>query len=127
MGYLTYILNFDDEGPRMKDSPMVKEFPDVFPKELPGLPLVWEVEVSIDTFPGVPPIAQQPYQMALAELKELKTQLQELLEKGFIWPNNSPWGVLVLFVRKKDGTHRLCIDYRQLNKVTMQNKYLFRG
>jgi hypothetical protein len=112
MGYLAYILNSDDEGPRLKDIPMVKEFPDVFPEELPGLPPEREVEVSIDTFPGVPPIAQQPYRMAPAELNELKTQLQELLDKGFIRPSNSPWGAPVLFVRKKDGTHRLCIDYR---------------
>jgi len=123
MGYLVYILNSDDEGPRMKDISMVKEFPDVFPKELSGLPLELEVEVSIDTFPRVPPIAQQPYRMAPTELNELKTQLQELLDKGFIRPSNSPWGALVLFVRKKDGTHRLCIDYRQLNKITMKNKY----
>jgi len=112
MGYLAYILNSDDEGPQLKDIPMVKEFPDVFPEELPRLPPKWEVEVSIDTFPGVPPIARQPYLMAPAELNELKTQLQELLDKGFIWPNKSPWGALVLFLRKKDGTHRLCIDYR---------------
>ncbi|XP_052302021.1 uncharacterized protein LOC112323659 [Populus trichocarpa] len=99
MGYLTYILNFDDEGPRLKDIPVVKEFPDVFPKELPGLPPKREVEVSIDTFPGVPPIAQQPYRVAPAELNELKTQLQELLDKGYIRPSNSPWGAPVLFVR----------------------------
>ena len=79
--------------------------------------------MSIDTFPGVPPISQQPYQMAPAKLNELKTQLQELLDKGFIRPSNSPWGAPVLFVRKKDGIHRLCIDYRQLNKITMKNKY----
>jgi len=124
MGYLAYILNSNDEGPRLKDIPVVKEFPDVFPEELPGLPPEREVEVSIDTFPGVPPIAQQPYRVAPAELNELKTQLQELLDKGFIHPNNSPWGAPVLFVRKKDGTHRLCIDYRQLNKIAMKNKYL---
>jgi len=79
--------------------------------------------VSKDTFPGVPPIAQQPYRMAPAELDELKTQLRELLDKGFIRPSNSSWGAPVLFVRKKDGTRRLCIDYRQLNKITMKNKY----
>jgi hypothetical protein len=124
MGYLAYILNSDDEVPRLKDIPVVKEFPDVFPKELQGLPPEREVEASINTFPGVPPIAQQPYRMAPVELNELKTQLQELLDKGFIQPTNSPWGALVLFVRKKDGTHRLCIDYQQLNKITMKNKYL---
>ena len=74
MGYLAYILNSND-GPQLKDIPMVKEFSDVFPEELLGLPPEWEVEVSIDTFPGVPPIAQQPYRMAPAELNELKTQL----------------------------------------------------
>jgi len=74
-GYLTYILKFDDEGPRLKDIPVVKEFPDVFPKELPGLPPEQEVEVSIETFLGVPPISQQPYRMAPTELNELKTQL----------------------------------------------------
>jgi len=124
MVYLTYILNSDDEGPRLKDIPVVKEFPDVFPEELPRLPPEREVEVSIDTFPRVPPIAQQPYRMALVELNELKTQLQELLNKGFIQPINSPWGAPLIFVSKKDGTYRLCIDYRQLNKITMKNKYL---
>jgi hypothetical protein len=127
MRYLAYILNSDDEGPRLKDIPVVKEFPDVFLEELLGLPLEREVEVSIDSFPGVPPIAQQPYRMALAELNKLKTQLQELLDKRFIWPSNSPWGALVLCVRKKDRTHRLCIDYRQLNKITMKNKYRYLG
>nr|XP_034908287.1 uncharacterized protein LOC118044188 [Populus alba] len=82
MGYLAYILNSDDEGPRLKDIPVVKDFPDVFPEELLGLPPEREVEVSIDTFPGVPPIAQQPYRMAPAELNELKTQLQELLKEA---------------------------------------------
>jgi len=125
MGYLAYILNSNDEGPRLKDILVVKEFPDVFPEELPRLPPEREVEVSIDTFPGVPPIAQQLYRMAPAELNELKTQLLELLDKGFIRPSNSSWGASVLFVRKKDGTHRLCIDYRQLNKITMKTSICY--
>lgn len=104
---------------------VVKEFPDVFPKELPGLPPVREVEVSIDILLGTTPIAQTPYRMAPAEFAELKIQLQELLDKGFIRPSISPWGAPVLFVKKKDGTFRLCIDYRQLNKVTIKNKYPF--
>ena len=104
---------------------VVKEFPDVFPKELPGLPPVREVEVSIDILPETTPIAQAPYRMAPAEFAELKIQLQELLDKGFIRPSISPWGAPVLFVKKKDGTFRLCIDYRQLNKVTIKNKYPF--
>ena len=90
MGYLAYILNSDDKGPRLKDIHVVKEFPDVFPDELPGLPPKREVEVSINTFLEVSLIAQQPYRMALEELNELKTQLQELLDRGFIRPNNSP-------------------------------------
>jgi len=84
---------------------MAKEFPNVFPKKLPRLPPKQEVKVSIDTFLGVSPIAQQPYRMAPVELNELMTQLQELLDRGFIRPSNSSWGALVLFVRKKDGTH----------------------
>ncbi|XP_073263532.1 uncharacterized protein [Populus alba] len=99
--------------------PIVREFPE----ELPGLPLEREVEVTIDILPGVSPIAQPPYRMAPKELDELKIQLQELLDKGFIRPSNSPWGAPVLFVKKKDGTLRLCIDYRQLNKVTVKNRY----
>uniref|UniRef100_A0A6N2LEE9 Reverse transcriptase domain-containing protein n=1 Tax=Salix viminalis TaxID=40686 RepID=A0A6N2LEE9_SALVM len=114
-------------GPQLKDIAVVREFPDVFPEELPGLPPEREVEVSIDTFPGVPPISQQPYRMAPTELNELKTQLQELLDKGFIRPSNSPWGASVLLVRKKDGTHRLCIDYRQLNRITMKEQMKIKG
>jgi hypothetical protein len=124
MGYLVYILNFNDRGPRLKDISMVKEFLDVFPEERPRLPPEREIEMSIDTFPGIPPIAQQPYQMAPTELNKLKNQLQELLDMGFIQASNSPWGEPVLFVRMKDGTHRLCIDYRKLNKIAMKNKYL---
>ena len=90
---------------------------------MPRLPPVREIEVSIETIPGVSPIAQSPYRMAPMQLAELKVQLQELLDKGFIRPSNSPWGAPVLFVKKKDGTLRLCIDYRQLNKVTVKNRY----
>jgi hypothetical protein len=90
---------------------------------LPGLPPVREIKVSVETIPGVSPIAQSPYRMAPMELAGLKVQLQELLDKGFIRPSNSPWGALVLFVKKKDGTLRLCIDYRQLNKVKVKNRY----
>ena len=92
-------------------------------QELPGLPPIREVEFSIEVIPGTTPISMAPYRMAPAELKELKTQLQELLDKGFIRPSVSPWGAPVLFVKKKDGSLRLCIDYRQLNKVTIKNRY----
>ena len=82
-----------------------------------------EIEFSIDLLPGTAPISKAPYRMAPTELKELKEQLVELLDKGFILPSASPWGALVLFVKKKDGSMRLCIDYRELNRVTIKNKY----
>ncbi|KAL0549282.1 hypothetical protein IC582_013763 [Cucumis melo] len=94
-----------------------------FPEELPGLPPHREVEFAIELEPGTVPISRAPYRMAPAELKELKVQLQELLDKGFIRPSVSPWGAPVLFVKKKDGSMRLCIDYRELNKVTVKNRY----
>nr|GFB85058.1 putative reverse transcriptase domain-containing protein [Tanacetum cinerariifolium] len=96
---------------------------DVFPDELPGIPPVREVEFNIELIPGSEPISKAPYHMAPIELKELKDQLQELLERGFIRPSVSPWGAPVLFVKKKDGSMRLCIDYRELNKITIQNRY----
>nr|GFD56445.1 uncharacterized protein [Tanacetum cinerariifolium] len=90
------------------------EFPDVFPNELPGIPLVHEVEFNIELIPRAKPISKALYRMAPIELKELKDQLQELLERGFIHLSMSPWGAPVLFVKKKDGSMRLCIDYREL-------------
>ncbi|KAA0032467.1 pol protein [Cucumis melo var. makuwa] len=103
--------------------PVVRDYPDVFPKELPGLPPHREIEFAIELEPGTVPISRAPYRMAPAELKELKVQLQELLDKGFIRPSVSPWGAPVLFVKKKDGSMRLCIDYMELNKVTVKNRY----
>ena len=90
---------------------------------MPGLPPEREIEFCIDVVPGTDPISMPPYRMAPAELSELKEQLQDLFEKGFIQPSTSLWGAPVLFVKKKDGSLRLCIDYRQLNKVTIKNKY----
>ncbi|XP_057960665.1 uncharacterized protein LOC131152809 [Malania oleifera] len=122
-GYLAYVKTVSEGELRVEDIPVVRDFPDVFPEDLPGLPPDREVEFVIDLVPGTTPISKAPYRMAPAELKELKEQLQELLDKGFIWPSVSPWGAPVLFVRKKDGSMRLCIDYREINKVTIKNKY----
>ena len=107
----------------MEDIPIVKEFPNVFPDDISGLPPDRAIEFVIELIPGTKPISIPPYIMAPAELKELKAQLKELLNKGFIRPSTSPWGALVLFVKKKDGSLRLCIDYRQLNRATIRNQY----
>ncbi|GJX47963.1 putative reverse transcriptase domain-containing protein [Tanacetum coccineum] len=102
------------------DSNVVTE---VFPEDLPGLPPTRQVEFQIDLVPGAAPVARAPYRLAPAEMQELSAQLQELSDKGFIRPSSSPWGAPVLFVKKKDGSFRMCIDYRELNKLTVKNRY----
>ena len=102
---------------------VVSEFPDVFPDDLPGMPPERDIEFFIDLLPGTAPISKQPYRMPPNELKELKKQLQTLLDKGFIRSSSSPWGCPALFVKKKDGSLRMCVDYRPLNEVTIKNKY----
>ena len=121
--YLDYVIETEKARPNVSDIPTVSDFPDVFPEVLPGLPPQREIEFAIDVVPGATLASITPYRMAPVELKELKLQLQELLEKGFIRPSVSPWGAPMLFVKKKDGTLRLCIDYRQWNKLTVKNKY----
>ncbi|GJX74757.1 putative reverse transcriptase domain-containing protein [Tanacetum coccineum] len=108
---------------RLEDVPIVRDFPKVFPKELSGLPPTRQVEFQIDLMPGAAPVARAPYRLAPSEMKELSEQLQELSDKGFIRPSSSPWGAPVLFVKKKDGSFRMCIDYRELNKLTVKNRY----
>jgi hypothetical protein len=102
---------------------VVNEFPDVFPEELPGMPPDRDIEFVIELKPSTSSIYKTPYRMATPELAELKEHVKELLEKGFIRPSSSPWGAPMIFVLKKDGTQRLCVDYRALNEVTLKNKY----
>nr|GEX70617.1 putative reverse transcriptase domain-containing protein [Tanacetum cinerariifolium] len=109
---------------RLENIPVVREFPDVFPEELPGLHPVRQVEFQIDLIPGAAPMAHAPYRLAPSEMQDLSNQLQELADRGFIRPSTSPWGAPVLFVKKKDRTFRMCIDYRELNKITVKNRYL---
>ncbi|GKC53541.1 putative reverse transcriptase domain-containing protein, partial [Tanacetum coccineum] len=111
------------EEKRLEDVPTVRDFPKVFPEDLPGLPPTRQVEFQIDLVPGAAPVARAPYRLAPSELQELSTQLQELSDKGFIRPSSSPWGAPVLFVKNKDGSFRMCIDYRELNKLIVKNRY----
>jgi hypothetical protein len=101
----------------------VCEYPDVFPEDLPGMPPERDIEFLIDLLPGTAPIAKRPYRMSVGELEELKKQLKELLDKEFIHPSSSPWEAPVIFVEKKDGTQRMCVDYRASNEVTIKNKH----
>jgi hypothetical protein len=106
----------------LEDHEVLKEFKDVF-QEVPGLPPRRDIDFSINLMPGAAPVSRAPYRMSTSELKELQLQLEEILNKGYIRPSVSPWGDPVLFMKKKDGTLRLCIDFRQLNKVIVKNKY----
>ncbi|WMV25597.1 hypothetical protein MTR67_018982 [Solanum verrucosum] len=117
------VRDVDSETPTLESVPVVNEFPKVFPNELPDIPLEREIDFDIELLPDTQPIYISTSRMVPAELKDLKEQLKDLLDNGFIRPSISPWGAPVLFVRKKDGSLRMCIDYRQLNKITVKNKY----
>ncbi|GKD07995.1 putative reverse transcriptase domain-containing protein [Tanacetum coccineum] len=108
---------------KLDDIRVVQDFPEVFPDDLSSLPPVREIEFRIDLIPGASPVVKSPYRLAPSEMLELSNQLKELQEKGFIRPSHSPWGAPVLFVKKKDGAMRMCIDYRELNKLTIKNRY----
>ena len=123
VGYLAYLVNQPKDKDQLVQVPIVKEFMDVFPEKLDVVPPERDVEFTVELVPGAAPISKTPYRMAPVELQELKDQLQELLGQGFIQQSTSPWGAPVLFVKKKDGALRMCIDYRGLNQVTIKNKY----
>ncbi|GJU46442.1 putative reverse transcriptase domain-containing protein, partial [Tanacetum coccineum] len=111
------------EKKQLEDVPIVQDFPEVFPEDFSGLPLTRQVEFQIDLVPGVAPVVWAPYRLAPSEMKELSEQLKELSDKGFIRPSSSPWGAPVLFVKKKDKSFQMCIDYRELNKLTNKQEH----
>ncbi|GJU22531.1 putative reverse transcriptase domain-containing protein [Tanacetum coccineum] len=123
LGGTKTLMSTKAEEPKLSDIPIVLDFIDVFLKDLTGLPPLRQVEFRIDLIPGATPVAKSPYRLAPSEMQELSKQLQELQDKGFIRPSHSPWGAPVLFVKKKNGSMRMCIDYRELNKLTVKNRY----
>ncbi|GKB89351.1 retrovirus-related pol polyprotein from transposon TNT 1-94 [Tanacetum coccineum] len=122
-GNLKQLKTMKVNEPKLEDILVVCKFPGVFPEDLSGLPLSRKVVFRIDLIPGAMPVAKSPYRLAPTEMHELSNQLKELLEKGFIRPSSSPWGAPVLFVKKKDGSFRMSIEYRELNKLTIKNRY----
>nr|GEU82215.1 reverse transcriptase domain-containing protein [Tanacetum cinerariifolium] len=124
-GWVYAVGNAEKNGnaPMNPDSNVVTGFPESISRGF-ARPPARPVEFQIDLIPGAAPVAQAPYRLAPSEMKELSKQLQELSDKGFIRPSSSPWGAPVLFVKKKDGSFRMCIDYRELNKLTVKNRYL---
>jgi hypothetical protein len=122
--YAIQELNFfENDKPSLEDHPILREYKYVFLEEVSGLPPRRDIDFSIELVPGAMPMSRTPYRMSTPDLFELKLQLKEMWNKCYIRPSVSPWGSPSLFVKKKDGTLRLCIDYRQLNNMTIKNKY----
>ncbi|GJW39332.1 putative reverse transcriptase domain-containing protein [Tanacetum coccineum] len=118
-----FLMGAKASDKKQEEIVVVRDFPKVFPDDLSGLPPIREIEFRIELIPGATPVAKSPYRLAPSELEELSGQLKELQDKGFIRPSSSPWGAPILFVKKKDGSFRMCIDYRELNKLTVKNRY----
>ncbi|GKG19698.1 hypothetical protein Tco_0376797, partial [Tanacetum coccineum] len=123
IGIAKALKSAKEDEPKLGDISVVRDFEDVFPEDLAGLPRQRQVEFLIDLVPRATPIAKSPYRLATSEMHELSGQLQELHDKGFIRPSHSSWGAPVLFVKKKDGALTMFIDYRELNKLTIKNRY----
>jgi hypothetical protein len=122
--YAIQVLNsIDNNKPSLEDHPILREYKYVFPKEIPSLPPRRDIEFSIELVPGAVPVSRTPYRMSRLELVDIKLQLKEMSYKGYLQPSVSPWGAPTLFVKNNDGTLNLCIDYRQLNKMTIKNNY----
>nr|GEV52716.1 putative reverse transcriptase domain-containing protein [Tanacetum cinerariifolium] len=121
--FIAKVMEKEPAKKLLQDVPVICNFPEVFLNDLPGLPPPRQVEFKIELIPGAAPVTCAPYRLASSELKELSDQLKELSEKGFIRLSSSPWGAPVLFVKKKDGSFHMCIDYRELNKLTVKNRY----
>ncbi|GKE25405.1 putative reverse transcriptase domain-containing protein [Tanacetum coccineum] len=117
------LSNVKVDEPKVSDISVVQDFVEVFPEYLSGLPPQRQVEFRIDLVPGATPVVKSPYRLAPSKMQEFSAQLQELQDKDFIRPSHSSWGAPVLFVKKKDGALRMCIDYRDLNKLTIKNRY----
>ncbi|GKB56209.1 putative reverse transcriptase domain-containing protein [Tanacetum coccineum] len=122
--FVAHVTEKEPKEKCLEDVPMIREFPKVFPDDLPGLPPPRQVEFRIELVSGAAPVVHAPYRLVPSEIKELSNQLKELSEKGFIRSSSSPWGAPILFVKKRDGSFRMCIDYRELNKLTVKNRYL---
>ncbi|GKB20269.1 hypothetical protein Tco_0854192 [Tanacetum coccineum] len=123
LGVANALMNAKVDEPKLSDIFVIRDFVDVFLEDLSGLPPQRQVEFRIDLVPRAMPVAKSPYRLAPSEMQELSGQLQELQDKGFVRPSHSPWGAHVLFVKKKDGSFCMCIDYTELNKLTVKNRY----
>nr|GEW85566.1 putative reverse transcriptase domain-containing protein [Tanacetum cinerariifolium] len=121
--FISQVIEKKSDKKRLEDIPVVRKFPKLFLEDLPDLPPARQVEFQIDLIPEAVLVARAPYRLAPLEMQELSDQLYELADRGFIRPSTSPWGAPVIFFKNKDGSFRMCIDYQELNKLTVKNRY----